>query len=121
MTRGPDPPDGLFEVQVMDGGGELLVRLEGELDSATAPELLARLNGTLHAADTPTVRLDLSRVRFMDTSGARALLLVRESVAAAGGRLTVDGMVTGRLPVADYLGLHERLVVDPGDGTGRRS
>jgi hypothetical protein len=57
----------------------------------------------------------------MDTSGARALLLLRESVAEAGGRLTVDGMVTGRLPVADHLGLQQRLVVGPGDGTGRGS
>jgi anti-anti-sigma factor len=118
---GPDPPGDVFDVQVMAGGGEVLVRLEGELDSASAPGFMARLNGSVDAADNHTVRLDLSRLRFLDTAGARALLRVRELVAAVGGRLTVDGMVTGRLPVADYMALHERLVVEPGEGTGRGS
>ena len=120
-ARGPDPPGDMYAVQVIDDGGEVLVRLEGEVDSASAPEFLAELKGPLSAADNRTVRLDLSRLRFLDTAGARALLRARELVAAAGGRLTVDGMVAGRLPVADYMGLHGRLVVDPGEGTRRGS
>jgi anti-anti-sigma factor len=118
---GPDPPSEDFEVQLLTMGNELLVRLEGELDVTVAPGFLAKVTGAIDSRDQRTVRLDLSGVRFMDSSGARALLTVRDAVAMAGGRLAVDGIVDERLPVAKYMDLHARLVADPSKGSSRGS
>lgn len=120
-AAGPDPPGEDFEVQLLTVGDELLVRLEGELDVTVAPGFLVKVTGAIGTRDQRTVRLDLSGLRFLDSSGARALLAVRDTVAMAGGRLAVDGMVDQRLPVTTYMDLYARLVADPGKGSRRGS
>lgn len=118
---GPDPPREDFEVQLLTVGDELLVRLEGELDVTVAPGFLTKVTDVIGTRDQRTVRLDMSGLVFMDSSGARALLAVRDAVAMAGGRLEVDGMVDERLPVTKYMDLYARLVAGPRKRSGNGS
>jgi anti-anti-sigma factor len=69
--------------------GTAALAVAGELDLATVPALqdaLAQLDGT------PALELDLSGVRFMDSSGLRALLTARRDAQAAGRRLRLVGV-----------------------------
>jgi anti-anti-sigma factor len=51
-----------------------VVRLEGEIDAATAPALLRRLEAE------PVVRvLDMERVTFLDSSGLKVLTIANRS------------------------------------------
>lgn len=109
-TRSPGPPGppascgadrglpvfGLGAFGVLDD--EVWVPLHGELDLATAPELLAGLAllsspPDQRAADVPlatrrgTVRLEMSAVTFVDTSGLRALDDACTMLVQAGWRV----------------------------------
>lgn len=59
-----------FEVKVEDEDGAVLLRLHGELDLVSEPVLA----GELAKAQGRPLRIDLSELGFMDSTGLRALL-----------------------------------------------
>ena len=76
--------DGLRLRATADNGTESLA-VDGELDMASAPTFEGALADVLARADT--VELNLGGVKFMDSSGLRALLCARRDADAAGRRL----------------------------------
>src|SRR3954454_14435504 len=80
-----------FDLHWVEAGNEILLCLEGELDLVTAEWFLAQLHGRFAGRADYEVRLDLSRLAFMDLAGGRALSTLRDLVVHAGGRLTVLG------------------------------
>ena len=66
----------------------MVVRVDGELDLATAPALWAALERPL--ADGDQLVLDLSAVTFIDSTGLSVLLRAYQ-VLGATGTLTVRG------------------------------
>jgi anti-anti-sigma factor len=83
-----DPEELVFRIEVDDGSGGAVVTPRGELDLATQPQLRAVLDD--HAR-SGALTLDLSGLRFLDTSGMRLIL----ETAAAAER---DGFVFKVLP-----------------------
>jgi anti-anti-sigma factor len=85
------------------GGGGLTVRtvladaahanlqLRGELDLATV-DLLARALGRHLAAGRRFVRLDLSRLAFLDCAGLRCLVQAHDRFLAGRGSLSLTGV-----------------------------
>ena len=86
-TPGSDDDD-LFAVDVQHEAGATiaLLRLEGELDTATVGELNAVLERVV-ANGATDLRIDMAAVPFMDSTGLTALLTAR-------GRLEGRGVVT---------------------------
>lgn len=75
-------------MQVLVAGREQTVRLSGELDVATQPLLASAIAGIkIDTADLVT--LDLRRLSFMDSTGMRAILVLRESCRNAGTELRI--------------------------------
>jgi anti-sigma B factor antagonist len=75
--------DELLEVERADAGGEAVLLVRGEIDLASAPVLGAAVVDAL--AERPAVVVvDLAGVRFMDSTGLRALLDARLGAGAAG-------------------------------------
>jgi len=66
--------------------GMVIIDVAGELDLDGAPALCAAIEGGRRALG-PDVIVDLSRVRFCDSTGLRALMDAAREVAIAGGRL----------------------------------
>jgi anti-anti-sigma factor len=66
-----------FEVNVEDNGEAVLLRLAGELDLVSEPVLA----GELAKVDGRPVRIDLSDLAFMDSTGLRALLTTMRQYA----------------------------------------
>jgi anti-anti-sigma factor len=62
-----------FEVEVGDEDGAVLVRLTGELDLVSEPVLA----DALAQADGRPLRVDLSELAFMDSTGLRMLLALQ--------------------------------------------
>ena len=95
-----------FEVSQQWVDGSLMLRLAGELDVASADVLRSHVS-SLRPLSSP-LRLDVSRVRFVDSSGLRALLAVRRAAVEDTGRpvmlvgptdmlrklLTISGLAT---------------------------
>ena len=62
----------LFQIHESPSGESLRLSLTGELDRASAPDLEDRL-APLRASKSP-VRLDLSKLDFMDSTGLHLLI-----------------------------------------------
>ncbi|MBD0742864.1 hypothetical protein BG418_15450 [Streptomyces sp. CBMA152] len=75
-----------FSVRTRTVGGTLIIELRGELDILAYHECAASLR-ELTPRDALDVVLDLRPVTFLDASGIRLLLTVRDEVARHGGRL----------------------------------
>jgi anti-anti-sigma factor len=78
----------LFEIERTTVAGRPTLTVRGELDIATAPELASAIQGQLDTAPRARV-LDLTPTRFLDSSGARALVHAAKHAAAAGVPLHV--------------------------------
>lgn len=79
-----------FRTDVVAIDGSVCLRLQGELDLATAPDLWSActvLDGQL----TPglSVFVDLADLRFLDAAGLGMLVRLRNRVRAAGANLSV--------------------------------
>jgi len=73
----------------IDSDGTVRLQLEGELDAHSAPEFQRVLSESISPG--AVVKVDLSDVSFVDSSGLAALLDARGRLEAAGGGLYVVG------------------------------
>ena len=74
-----------LRLRARSGEGTASVELEGELDMASAPAFRQALSEA--ASDADIVDIHAAGVRFMDSSGLRALLTALREAQSAGCRL----------------------------------
>ena len=92
--------------------GRVRLRLQGELDLATAPMVAQRLR-TL-SRQRATVVLDLDELAFIDMSGLRMLLAAAENAARDGWALTVTHGSAAVRRLTDLVQLDRALPLDEG-------
>lgn len=73
-------------------GRELYLAVSGEIDHHGAGEIMAELDREVDAHLPRRLRLDLSGVTFMDSSGIAVLLRAQRRMGELGGSLTVAGV-----------------------------
>lgn len=93
-----DPALALSIELVEDGDERVVVRIGGEVDTATAEALERELLAVVRARPRH-LGLDLTAVDFLDSSGLRALLVVQQAVASRGRQVRV----VGSTPMVDRL------------------
>jgi anti-sigma B factor antagonist len=93
-----------FEATTSSADGVATVRLEGELDIASAPVLDASL-ADVEGNGTGTVVLDLAGVRFIDSTGLRSLLSARQRAETAGRTLRLTNIPVDVERVFDVTGV----------------
>ena len=64
----------------------LVVVVSGEIDMATAPTLMAAASSGLAQLDVASLRLDMSQVSFLDSSGLGVLVSLHEAPLREGSR-----------------------------------
>jgi anti-anti-sigma factor len=69
-------------------GGDVTARLAGDLDIVTSEDVKGELARLLDGGCT-TLRLDLSEVGFVDSSGLGALVAIHRHAEARGARFVV--------------------------------
>lgn len=67
------------------------IAVQGELDTATAPDLDQAIQSCL-AEGTSTLLLDLSATEYVSSMGLRVFLSTLKSLKASGGRLVLAGL-----------------------------
>jgi anti-sigma B factor antagonist len=77
-----------FSAAFRDDDGETVIELTGEIDIAAAPSLREFLVLAL-GSGKPRVRVDLSRVGFLDSSGIGQLVLCCKQARNRGGSFSV--------------------------------
>jgi anti-sigma B factor antagonist len=119
-----DPPNDLagiasallqagFHAEADALGGRVVVRLQGELDMATAPVLSRALDTALDARPN-LLALDLRELTFVDSTGIRVLIT---ACRRAGGQGTLFVLRDPCRPVLKALrltGVDRLMVVEPG-------
>ncbi|MFF9503228.1 STAS domain-containing protein [Streptomyces sp. NPDC014656] len=75
-----------IEADEDDRGGWTVLRLRGELDLVTSPEIRRRVHDAV-AAGRHDLVVDLSGVRFCDSSGIGVLVAARRLLRSCDGRL----------------------------------
>ena len=82
-----------FEIREnFDADGAIRLALIGELDIAVADRVEERLRR--HGADGKRLRLDLSQLEFIDSSGVRAIVLGLRHARQSGHALEVHRQVS---------------------------
>jgi anti-sigma B factor antagonist len=82
-----EPAPAPFEVRRVDHPLGVVLALGGELDLATVPLLQARLDLVVRGGGA--VVIDLSGLRFIDSSGLSALVRAERQLRASGGQLAL--------------------------------
>jgi len=85
--------------------------LVGEIDAHTAPRLETVLAERFEAG-AATLRLDVRRVTFMDSSGLRIVIAATETARGRAGDLVLVAPAPSVLRLLDVSGLSEHLTVE---------
>lgn len=115
-----DPGTGGLRTHVVVVDGSVCVRLQGELDLATAPDLWKAcevLEGRLEPH--LCVFVDLAELQFLDAAGLGALVRLRNRVRAAGADFSVLDPSPRVRAVFEHAGLGSMLDTDPATEDGR--
>lgn len=78
-----------FSIEPAVEGPETVVRLIGELDVASAYDVRALSAKALDRPGLTNLILDLSELKFIDSSGLGALIALRETASEKGVEVTV--------------------------------
>lgn len=79
--------EGRFTIAEDRLGGQRILRLEGELDLASAKEFEERLAALVSSQSASVV--DLSELSFMDSTGLALLIAASKQAQENGGRVSV--------------------------------
>lgn len=77
-----------FEIHSECEAGTGRLTVVGELDMATVPQLEAKVHAML-AREVHALIIDLGKLRFIDSSGLRLLIILRDRAAAEGWTLSL--------------------------------
>lgn len=80
-----------MEMHVERAGGWTVIRLDGDLDAASAPDMQGGFVGWLNDAASFYL-VDLGRVQHLDSAGLAALVKFYREVRVRGGRLALCGV-----------------------------
>lgn len=96
-----------MNIETSRRGATFIARVEGRIDSQSAPELSECLPG---ADDTHCdVLIDLQDVDYLSSAGIRVLVMARKQRHAAGRRLSCCGVRPSIKEVMDLVGLSAHL------------
>jgi anti-anti-sigma factor len=112
----PNPPAGLgshgFDCSTETVAGSVVIRLQGELDMATAPQFARLLNAALDIGAS-TLVLDLAGLSFLDSSGIHVLLSAHHR-AGHECSFVVRSPTGAVLKVLRLTGLDQLMVIESG-------
>ena len=101
-----------LSVSTRTEAGCAIVVVSGDVDISTSPALREALAGVLNNG-TRAVVVDMSGVRFVDSTGLGVLVGAYTAVRNAGGRLAVVNDHAAVLKVLSITALHDVLGVHP--------
>ena len=101
--------------------GRYVISLDGDLDMATAPVLAEAVNRLMAGTTVGQLMVDLAEVRFLDSSGVRALLQARKAAEEHGVTFMVSrpgefvAEVLRMAAVDHLLGVEQPATTPPAD------
>lgn len=100
-----------FHAEPVTVDGHVTVAVRGELDLATVGEFQAALERTWETPERPVV-VDLSELRFIDSTGLRAVLLFHKRARESGREYRLTGADTNVRRTLEISGLDQVFVIE---------
>lgn len=97
-------------------GAAAVVRVTGELDAYRAPDL-EELGASLLADGVYTLVLNMSGTTFLDSSGLRAMVTLRDRMVHAEGEFALVDPTDAVARLLSITGLDEQFVIESSDDT----
>jgi anti-sigma B factor antagonist len=107
----PDTTEPLLVVEVARDGDSAVVRIEGEVEFATAPRLRATLLDLAQEGASPVV-LDLAEVTFVDSAGISLLIQAKKRLTSSGSDLVLRAPQASVRRVLEISGVTELFQID---------
>jgi len=92
-----------------------LVKVHGDFDAALAPEARQKF-GELVTSTDKNVRMDLSKVEFIDSSGIGAIVFLYKRLRCAGYDLALEGLREQPNELISLLRIDKIIETKPFDG-----
>ena len=90
-------------------GSKLCVKVEGRLDTTTAPELEGELKASLDGIDN--LELDFSNLEYLSSAGLRVLLATQKTMNAQG-KMVVKNVNETIMEVFEVTGFVDILTIE---------
>ncbi len=105
--------DDLFQVSVDQDPDGVLVTVRGELDTYTAPRLRERLDDVIEQNGHSTLRLELSGMSFVDSSGLAVFVDALKKTRQRGGAFCLQSPNPATSKVLEISGLDRIFEIQP--------
>ena len=102
-----------FVVNVHRDGDVMDVSVVGEIDIATAPIMLEAASSALAQETVRTVRVDMSRVSFVDSCGLKALVKLRQAATTLDKSVVLLAPQPAQLRLLELTALNTLFVIEP--------
>jgi anti-sigma B factor antagonist len=102
---------------IVDGSGDLLVTLRGDLDFTSSADVLRLIREQVAGAPTAVIRVDLAEVAFMDSSGIGVLVQLLHLAEERGAQVRLERPGPKVLDQMHMAGLSELFGL-PGEPAG---
>jgi anti-anti-sigma factor len=107
----PDTADPPLAIDIERDGDTATVRIDGEVEFATAPRLRSIILELAHEGARPVI-LDLAHVTFLDSAGISLLIQAKKRLAASGSDLVLKAPLANVRRVLEISGVIELFRVE---------
>lgn len=99
-----------MEVNILKQNEEVVVGVDGRVDTITAPDLEKAIQPYLAEAGA-TLVLDCEKVSFISSSGLRVILMTYKQMTASGGKFILRNLTPEVRSVIDMTGFSRIITV----------
>ena len=100
-----------MEVKILEQKDELVVVIEGRVDTVTAPDLEMKVS-PIWAKPAITLVFDCEKLEYLSSSGLRIILTAHKQVAAKGGKFILRNLTREVRSVIDLTGFSRILTIE---------
>lgn len=98
--------------KVVQRGNVVTVFMDGEIDHCSAKGLREKIESAISDQGVMQLRLDFSRVTFMDSSGVGMLIGRYRTMAQRGGTVTAVNLNASMERLFRFAGLHRIIAIE---------
>ena len=98
-----------MKIEQSRNGNDLVIRLEGRLDTVTAPELEASLRASLDGVSA--LEIDLAGLEYISSAGLRVMLLAQKSMSRQGA-MKVTHVNAAIMEIFEVTGFSDILTIE---------
>lgn len=100
-----------MKIQTITNDSEIVVSIEGRVDTTTAPELEKAVN-VFYAQNGITLVFDCEKMDYVSSSGLRVILSAHKNITAKGGKFILRHLNREVRSVIDLTGFSRILTIE---------